>query len=72
MNDTYKVVHTVKLVTEFNMNHPSTKSIINLDHGMLQQMCEQTFVGIAKTQGWLDQANENGTWAIVRFAEEGE
>lgn len=72
MSKTYNVVHTVKLVTEFNLDHPSTKSLINLPPEMLEQMCAETFVGLATKQGWLDKANENGTWAVVRFANEGE
>lgn len=72
MNDTYKVVHTVKLVTEFNLNHPSTKGIINLAPEQLESICRDAFIGMAKGEGWLEEANERGTWAVLRFAEEGE
>jgi hypothetical protein len=72
MNDTYKVVHTIKLVTEFNLNHPSTKGIVNLAPERLESICRDAFIDMAKGEGWLEEANERGTWAVLRFAEEGE
>ena len=73
MNDTYKVVHTIKLVTEFNHNHPSSKVLTTIPHEQAQELCRQAFIGLATDEGWLKEANENGgTWAVLRFAEEGE
>jgi len=72
MNNTYKVVHTVKLVTEFNLNHPSTPGIVSMPPEQLEQICQGAFIGLAKQQGWLEEANESNSWAVLRFAEEGE
>ena len=72
MNDTYKVVHTVKLVTEFNLNHPSAGVITSLSQETVEKLCRDAFIGMAKGEGWLEEANERGTWAVLRFAEEGE
>jgi len=72
MNDTYKVVHTIKLVTEFNLNHPSAGVITSLSQEAVEKLCRDAFIGMAKGEGWLEEANERGTWAVLRFAEEGE
>jgi hypothetical protein len=73
MNDTYKVVHTIKLVTEFNLMHPSARIVTALTDEQAQELCRKAFIGMATDQGWLKEANENGgTWAYVRFAEDGE
>jgi hypothetical protein len=72
MSETYKVIHTVKLVTEFNLNHPSAKSIINMAPEHLESVCRDAFIGMAKGERWLEEANERGTWAVLRFAEDGE
>jgi hypothetical protein len=72
MSKTYNVVHTIKLVTEFNLDHPSTKGLISMAPEQLEQLCQGAFVGLVKGQGWLEKANESGSWAVLRFAEDGE
>ena len=73
MNKTYDVVHTIKLVTKFNMNHPSTGRVINMAPEQVEEMCRGAFISLAKDLGWLDKVNENGgSFAVLQFAEEGE
>jgi hypothetical protein len=38
----------------------------------LESICQGAFIGLAKQQGWLEEANESNSWAVLRFAEEGE
>jgi hypothetical protein len=73
MNGIHKVVHTVKLVTEFNLLHPSSQTITRLTDEQAQELCRKAFIGMATDQGWLKEANENGgTWAMLRFANDDE
>ena len=72
MSKTYNVVHTIKLVTEFNLNHPSAGVVTSMAPEALEKLCRDAFIGMAKGEGWFEKANENGTWAVLRFAEEGE
>jgi len=73
MNKTYDVVHTVKLVTKFNLDNPSTKMVLNMKQEQVEEMCRGAFIDLANKLGWLDKINENGgSFALVQFAEEGE
>jgi hypothetical protein len=73
MNHIHKVVHTVKLVTEFNLMHPSAQTVTRLTSEQAEELCRKAFIGMVTDQGWLKEANENGgTWAYLRFAEDGE
>jgi hypothetical protein len=72
MNNTYKVVHTVKLVTEFNLDHPSSGNVTALAPKVIEQICRDAFIDMANNEGWLEDANDRSTWAVLRFAEEGE
>jgi hypothetical protein len=73
MNKTYDVVHTVKLVTKFNMEHPTTKAVISMAPEQVQEMCRKAFIDMATKEGWLTDANYNGgSFAYLEFAEDGE
>jgi hypothetical protein len=72
MDNTYKVIHTVKLVTEFNLNHPSAGVVTSLSQDAAEKLCRDAFIGLARGERWLEEANERGSWAILRFAEDGE
>jgi len=73
MNKTYDVVHTIKLITKFNLDNPSTAMVVNMKQEQVEEMCRGAFIKLANELGWLDKINKNGgSFALVQFAEDGE
>lgn len=70
--ETVKIKHTVELVTEFDPSNPIVKRILALPEAMQQVLLVETFKGIATQEGWFDDANKDNTYALLRFAEDGE
>jgi hypothetical protein len=53
--------------------HPSAQTVTRLTSEQAEELCRKAFIGMVTDQGWLKEANENGgTWAYLRFAEDGE
>jgi hypothetical protein len=63
-----KVPHTIELVTEFDPAHPMTQRIMALPEGMLAELLVQTFVDLARKEGFLDHLNDGNQYATVKFA----
>ncbi len=70
--ETVKIKHTIELVTEFDASNPTVRRILALPEAMQQVLLVETFKGIATTEGWFDDANKNNSFAVLRFAEDGE
>ena len=65
-----KVPHTIELVTEFDPAHPMTQRIMALPDGLLAELLVQTFIDLAKQEGFLDLINEGNQYATVKFAKD--
>jgi hypothetical protein len=65
-----KVPHTIELVTEFDPAHPMTQRIMSLPNGVLTELLVQTFIDLAKQEGFLDLINEGNQYATVKFAKD--
>jgi hypothetical protein len=70
--ETVKIKHTVELVTEFDAKNSTVHRFLALPEEMQQVLLAETFKAIATTEGWLDDANKNNSYALLRFAEDGE
>ena len=70
MTQTIKVPHTIELVTEFDPAHPMTQRIMALPDGVLAEMLVQTFIDLAKQEGFLDHINKDNQYAVVKFAKD--
>jgi hypothetical protein len=65
-----RVPHTIELVTEFDPAHPMTQRIMALPDGVLADLLVQTFIDLAKQEGFLDHLNEGNAYATVKFAKD--
>jgi hypothetical protein len=70
MTTTIKVPHTIELVTEFDTAHPMTQRIMALPSGVLTELLVQTFIDLARKEGFLDHLNEGNAYATVKFAKD--
>lgn len=69
---TFKVVHTINLVTEFNDKHPTVERMKKLPPEIVNTMLESMFKDIMTEHGIMNKLNEGHTYALLRFAENGE
>ena len=65
-----RVPHTIELVTEFDPAHPMTQRIMALPDGVLADLLVQTFIDLAKQEGFLDHLNKGNAYATVKFAKD--